>query len=185
MEKKLLRKHGKTLLQNISEDSRKSIQKRISRKLFSSGYWKNASTIGVTISRAYEWDTELIIDRAWADRKEVCVPKCYPDTSQLVFHKLTDYNQLECVYMDLREPKPEETEVVEKNKIDLLIVPGLLFDHNGYRIGYGGGYYDRFLVGFDNTTLAIACEKQMMDMLPTNQFDIPVQHLVTENGVLF
>ncbi|WP_309545138.1 5-formyltetrahydrofolate cyclo-ligase, partial [Halobacillus trueperi] len=67
--------------------------------------------------------------------------------------------------------------------IDLLLVPGLLFNEKGYRIGYGGGYFDRFIEGFPGKTLMIASDRQEYSPLPFEEFDQRVEYVLTESGV--
>src|SRR5699024_2258906 len=97
--------------------------------------WKQAETIGITMAQEFEWSTKPIIKEAWNNGKTICVPKCNPQNKQLTFYQLQDFNQLEIVYYNLLEPKPEETEEIVKSNIDLLVVPGIVFDKRGFQIG--------------------------------------------------
>ena len=180
--KKTLRKSAINSLKGFSENEKEKTEIKLTKFLTASNIWKQAKTIGVTVSQGFEWDTKPIIEAGWMDNKTVAVPKCLPKEKQLTFYKLEAYNQLEVVYYNLLEPKPDETVKVSKQGIDVLIVPGLLFDKQGYRIGFGGGFYDRFLTDFSNTTISILHSKQLMEDIPREAFDIPVQFLITENG---
>ena len=101
----------------------------------------------------------------------------------MTFRFLTDFGQLEKVYNDLHEPIEDETEVALKNELDLIIVPGIAYDRLGYRIGFGGGYYDRFLQNYNGTTISLLLQEQLYDQLPHESFDQPVQRLILPNGV--
>jgi len=180
--KNSLRTDAIQILKKIPGNEKKQVEEVFLNHLAASHIWKKARTIGVTIAQGFEWDTKPIIEAAWKDDKTIAAPKCTPKEKQLTFYQLDDYNQLEVVYYNLLEPKPEETLKVHKQEIDVLIVPGLLFDRQGYRIGFGGGFYDRFLVDFPNTTLSMLHSRQLMDNIPREAFDIPVQYLITENG---
>lgn len=127
-----------------------------------------------------EWDTVPIIEKAWEEGKRVAVPKCLPNR-KMSFYQLDHFNQLVKGMHDIPEPNPDQTIIIEKNNIDLLIVPGIVFSPNGYRIGFGGGYYDRFLADFRNETVSLASHHQMVDQLPIDSFDIPVQHIITSS----
>ncbi len=107
-----------------------------------------------------------------------------PRRAEAEFFILDTYDQLETVYHGLLEPKPSETVRVNKQDIDLLIVPGLLFDKGGFRIGFGGGYYDRFLTDFPNQKLSLAGSFQVVENLPSESYDIPVDSIITEQGML-
>lgn len=158
--------------------------KNISGNLFSHSDWQCASTVALTISRRPEVDTYPIIERAWQEGKKVAVPKCLPKEKQLDFRLLDNFNQLEVVYYGLKEPKQDETETVSPAAIDLVIVPGLIYEPRGYRIGFGGGYYDRFLESYNGKTIALAFSLQVADKLPVEPFDIPVQSIITEEKVI-
>ncbi|MGP4067726.1 5-formyltetrahydrofolate cyclo-ligase [Halobacillus sp. B29] len=183
MNKKEWRRIGKQTLNNLSRDNKDSIQTALYQHLFKSDLWKNAKMIGMTISQEHEWSTYPIIDQGWREHKQVVVPKCIPKTREMDFYKLEDYGQLETVYFGLKEPDPAAAEKVKKEEIHLLLVPGLLFDNCGYRIGYGGGYYDRFLEEFDGETIMIASEVQKVSSLPIENFDQRVDHILTERGL--
>lgn len=159
------------------------MEEKLTYQLLHTDLWKNASSVGITISQGFEWDTKAIIEAAWNDNKQVSVPKCDPSIKALTFYQLTTYEQLEVVYYNLKEPNPDQSQETEKSTIDLLIVPGLLFDPSGYRIGFGGGYYDRFLTNFPNTTVSLISKGQLVKEIPKEKFDLPVNYLITEDGL--
>lgn len=176
----------KTTLEKIkavsSDDFQKSIE-RIHHALFNHPKWEKADTIGLTVSRGREIPTLPVIERAWAEGKKVLVPKCVPLTKALVFRQLNSLDQLESVYYGLLEPIIEVTEAVPKNLIDLIIVPGVAYDPLGYRIGFGGGYYDRFLADYAGDTLAMALGEQLIERVPEEKHDQPVQTLITPDMI--
>lgn len=184
LEKRILRQTAMSKLKSLTKGEKIHIEGKIFDTLINSDIWKKANVIGLTIAQDFEWNTQALIEMAWKQNKTIVIPKCYPQEKKLVFYKFTSYNQLENVYMNLREPKPIEHMKINKNEIDLLIVPGLLFDYEGYRIGFGGGYYDRFLKDFPSETVAMCCNDQLKSNLPKEPYDIPVDHLVTETGLI-
>ncbi|QKY69460.1 5-formyltetrahydrofolate cyclo-ligase [Lentibacillus sp. CBA3610] len=184
MEKTELRKDIIHRLNNLSLSERDRIEQSLTEHLVTSDIWKQSEVIGITVSHGMEWNTRSIIEKAWQEGKTVCVPKCWPRERQLDFRIIDYFNQLESVYYNLWEPKPDETGKVMKNIIELLVVPGLLFDKNGYRIGFGGGYYDRFLIDFPNLKLSLAANRQIAEELPVEPFDIPVDEIITESGFI-
>ncbi|SFD54272.1 5-formyltetrahydrofolate cyclo-ligase [Lentibacillus persicus] len=184
LQKTELRKNMIEQLKNLSASERITIEKALAEHLMASDKWKQSDSIGITVSHGFEWNTKPIIEAAWCEGKTVCVPKCLPKERQMSFYKLIHFDQLEIVYHHLLEPNPQITEEIPKNKIDLLIVPGVLFDESGYRLGFGGGYYDRFLSDFPNRTLSLAANLQLVKKLPAESFDIPVDNVITEDGFL-
>lgn len=166
----------------MSKEERNEIESRLTSNLIASELWQRAETIGITISQKFEWNTKQLIKAAWKQNKKICVPKCYPQKRKLKFFEITSYEQLEVVFYDLLEPNPDQTKYINKNVIDLLIVPGLAFDKRGFRVGFGGGYYDRFLMDYDNKTVSLCSNSQLKIEVPNESFDIPVQHIITETG---
>lgn len=184
MNKNDLRKKVMTKLKKRRQKERRSIELNMLSRLIESSFWKNAHTIGVTIATSIEWDTNMIIKQAWNEGKTVAIPKCLPKTKQLIFYSIKSFSELESGYAQLLEPNPQLSTLVNKNDIDLLIVPGIVFDKRGYRIGFGGGYYDRFLKNFHNTTMSLVGDDQFIDKVPINEYDIPVQYLITEKAIV-
>ncbi|MFD2925972.1 5-formyltetrahydrofolate cyclo-ligase [Halobacillus naozhouensis] len=184
MDKSEWRTKGKSLLESYSKEEKGNIEKAVHNQLFQSALWKSAEVVAVTISLTHEWSTHPIIEAAWDQGKKIVVPKCDPELKILTFYDLQSYEQLEVVYYGLQEPSPAKSQAIEKKEIDLLIVPGLIFDRKGYRIGFGGGFYDRFLADFNGVTVSLVSEKQVTEELPSEGFDIPVQHIITEENWL-
>lgn len=183
-EKKLARKTMLLSLSKIDETERNEISNQIQQHLFQSDLWRDAQTIGVHLSMGNEWDTREIVGRAFEEGRSVVIPKTIPDTKELVFYRIANLNQTVMGPFNLEEPDVELTEPVDKDDIDLLIVPGLVFTRNGYRIGFGGGYYDRFLANFVHPTVSILHSSQIVDTFAVEHFDIPVNYLVTEKGII-
>ncbi|WP_161878540.1 5-formyltetrahydrofolate cyclo-ligase [Alkalibacterium sp. MB6] len=181
MGKKELRKGMLISLEEVDGMERRRIEKAMHTQLFDSPMWKEAKRIGVTVSGEKEWDTHSIIKRAWKEDKQVFVPKSIHSSRELHFYHLTSFDQLETGYFNLQEPLTDQTERVNAEEIDLLIVPGLLFTLSGYRIGFGGGFFDRFLVDFPNTTLSLVHTNQLVESFPIEAHDVPVDYIVTEN----
>ena len=184
MEKKSLRGEIKKRLELLSNEEKELYSRRIASKLYGLPIWKEAKTIGITISRGNEVDTYPIIEHAWRESKRVCVPKCYPDKKQMEFREIHSFEQLETVYFGLLEPIELITKKIFPAEIDLMIVPGVCFAKDGYRIGYGGGYYDRYLQHFSHSTVALAYNVQLVEKIPVEKHDIPVQMIITNDEVI-
>src|SRR5699024_2385639 len=97
---------------------------------------------------------------------------------------IKDESQVETGYANVMEPILENINKLNKNDIDLLIVPGIIFDKKGYRIGFGGGYYDRYLVDYVGKTVSLAASFQLVENIPKDIFDIAVQCIITEEDIL-
>ncbi|MED1863469.1 5-formyltetrahydrofolate cyclo-ligase [Fictibacillus nanhaiensis] len=182
MNKSQWRKALKQLLLSMGKEERKVKSEAISNLLFQTEEWKTADCFGITVSRGFELDTSYIINQAWREGKTVAVPKCYSEHKQMEFRKIHSYEELENVYMDLYEPKIDVTLCIEPSQMNMILVPGLVFDKEGFRIGYGGGYFDRYLHSYDGSKLSLAYTLQTTDSLPHENYDIPVDSIITEDG---
>ena len=174
----------KKLLAECSSIERDTYTCQIEKKLFSHDIWKKAHTIAITISRHPEIETKGIIERAWKEHKNVVIPKCDPLTHAMDFYYYRPNTILESVYSGLKEPIPDKGNKADHSQIDMMIVPGLVFSKAGYRIGFGGGYYDRYLASYKGTKISLSYSKQINNDIPVADFDIPVDYLFTNLGVI-
>lgn len=124
------------------------------QKLFMTTEWKNAQNIGITISQAEEIDTKPIILKALLEKKEVYIPKTLPKRKMVFVHLKSEIN-IKRNNMGILEPV-EPYETIEKKMLELLIIPGVAYSKSGDRIGYGGGFYDRYLFNFSGDVIALA-----------------------------
>ncbi|QOR65528.1 5-formyltetrahydrofolate cyclo-ligase [Cytobacillus suaedae] len=182
--KKQLRAEIKHELLSLSEQSRSRLSAEITENVVKMDEWIQSKTIGITISGEIEPNTTDLIKEAWRSNKRVVVPKCHPTTKTMTFHEITSFDQLEVVYFGLKEPIIDITKEVSQNEIQLLFVPGLFFTIKGFRLGHGGGYYDRYLASYKGTTMSLAFPGQFIDDLPIEPFDLPVQKIVSTHGVI-
>lgn len=182
--KKALRKGMKEKLAELGKPEYEDLSYRVGQQLFQTEEWMEASTIAITVSKAPEVDTFQIIRKGWEQGKRMVVPKCEPKSRQLNFRKLKRFSELESVYYGLLEPIVSETESINPDEIDLVVVPGLAFSNEGYRLGFGGGYYDRFLANYQGNTVSLAFENQIIPEVPVESHDIPVRKIVSSEGVI-
>ena len=137
--------------------------------------YKNAKSIYGYLPYNQEVRTVPMLERALQDGKRVAVPKCYGDEMKFIF--LEDLTKVEKGYANIPEPIADEP--VADDKTALVLMPGLAFDPQGHRCGYGGGFYDKFLAAEpDHPTLALCYEFQMFPVLETEEHDIPVDYVL-------
>ncbi|MDP4103894.1 MAG: 5-formyltetrahydrofolate cyclo-ligase [Bacillota bacterium] len=184
MDKKQLRIKLKETLSNLSKPSYEELSKQISHQLYRDEDWNQANIIGITISKFPEVDTYQIIRKAWEMGKTIAVPKCYPKEKKMSFRIISDFSQLESVFYGLLEPIEEKTKHINPENIDLIIVPGLGYTKEGYRLGFGGGYYDRYLKDYSGKTISLAFQSQIIPAFKTENFDIPVAKIITDAKVM-
>ena len=138
--------------------------------------YKKADTIYGYLPYNQEVRTVPMLEQAIRDGKRVAVPKCYGE--QMRFLYINDFEkEVAPGYANIPEPIADEP--VADDKTALVLMPGLAFDPQGHRIGYGGGFYDRFLSAEpDHPTLALCYGFQMVEHLETEEFDIPVDKVL-------
>ena len=132
--------------------------------------YRNAKSIYGYLPYNQEVRTTPMLRQAQLDGKRVAVPKCYGDEMRFIW--LDDLSRVEKGYANI--PEPIDDGPIADDPTALVLMPGLAFDPQGHRIGYGGGFYDKFLAKEMHPTLALCYDFQMLDHLETEQFDIPV-----------
>lgn len=148
--------------------------------------YKDSKIVMFYLSYGSEVVTDMMINEVLLDGKEVVVPVIQNPGDGIMtavkINKLEDC--IEKVY-GIRQPDFDENDVVSRKEINLIFVPGIVFDINGYRIGYGKGYYDRWLKGTDiSKRIGIAFEVQLVEKIPKGKYDLPVGKILTENRVI-
>ncbi len=179
LRKKILRERAQ-----MPTSTREIYSERINKLIKSTSYYKNSNTIMCFVSFNHEVDTHKFIKDAISEGKRIVVPVSIHSTRELIPSELHNFNELEIGYYNILTPKKEFIRPVPKEEIELILVPGIVFDSHGFRVGYGGGYYDRFLSGVAKTVpkIAIAFSMQIIKQVPRENFDIPVDMIITEKG---
>lgn len=131
------------------------------------------------VSTEIEVDTRQLITALISGGKKVYAPRC--KGKEMRFFRIADFSELKAGAFGI--PEPTGSEEPDIFSASLCIVPALSFDENGYRMGYGGGYYDRFLRGYDGISVGI-CYDDFLGEIPREEHDLPVDILVTETKIL-
>ncbi|WP_202708432.1 5-formyltetrahydrofolate cyclo-ligase [Sporosalibacterium faouarense] len=187
MDKNSLRKDILDKRKGLSKDELELKSEKIKKLLLSSKFYQNPQSIMVYIDFRNEVKTEGIIKESLKVDKDIILPISIVETRELLLSKLMDYDkELSPGSYGILEPKQEFIREVKHDVIDLVLVPGVAFDRRGYRIGYGGGYYDRFLSKLDKSVpkVALAFNVQMVDYAYEDDHDIPVDYIITENEII-
>ncbi len=171
MDKKTLRAKIREQKRAMSGEEIRERSEKLGQLFADSQLYREATTIYGYLPYNQEVRTVPMLERALKDGKRVAVPKVYGDEMKFIY--MTDLTQVEKGYAGI--PEPVEDGPVAEDQTALVLIPGLAFDKEGHRIGYGGGFYDKFLAAEPNhPTLALCYEFQMVKELPTEEFDIPV-----------
>ena len=176
--KSKLRKQVLQEMKAISQEQKQFIDQTLTERLLHHPFYQEAKVIATYLSFPHEFQTQELIEQALKDGKKVLIPKTYPK-GRMDF-VVYDPQQLVKTSFGLLEPQGD-LEVVDASQIDLIHVPGLAFTMEGYRIGYGGGYYDRYLEQFSGHTLSTVYPCQIQDFISENH-DIPVQEVLIDEG---
>lgn len=172
--KKALRKQVLQELKSLSKEEKQSINDWLTDQFFQHPFYKEAKTIATYLSFPHEFQTARLIEQAQKDGKTLLIPKTYPHGKMdFVVYKP---EQLERNSFGLLEPQGDFT-ILEPSQIDLIHVPGLAFNPSRYRVGYGGGYYDRYLEPFPGHTISTIYPCQIQDFQPDSH-DIPVEEIL-------
>ena len=154
----------------IEEKSRK-----LGELFLASEQYREAKSVYGYLPYNQEVRTVPMLEQALRDGKRVAVPKCYGDEMRFIY--MTDLSQVEKGYAGIPEPVADEP--VADDETALVLMPGMAFDPQGHRIGYGGGFYDKFLAAEPgHPTLALCYDFQVLPLLETEEFDIPVDRVL-------
>ena len=175
-----LRKQALQEMKALPLEQKQFIDQALTERLLQHPFYQEAKIIASYLSFPHEFQTQELIDQALKDGKKVLIPKTYPK-GRMDF-VVYDPQQLVKTSFGLLEPQGD-LEIVPASQIDLIHVPGLAFTTEGYRIGYGGGYYDRYLEYFSGHTLSTVYHYQVQDFIP-EKHDIPVQEVLIDEGNL-
>lgn len=185
LEKQRLREERLAAREALSEQERSVLDDRITQKLLATFEYVEATTVLTYVSVSSEVSTKKLIEYALADGKTVAVPRCLPGHC-LEFVTITSLDQLIVAPFGLLEP-PKELPALAEKQMDasICIVPALLVDAKGYRLGYGAGFYDRFLSVYPGKKICLAYQQNLSrEMLPHTAFDLAVDIVITESDVL-
>lgn len=171
-----LRKQVLQEMKAIPRQQKQFIDQTLTERLLHHPFYQEVKVIATYLSFPHEFQTQGLIEQALRDGKKVLIPKTY-SKGRMDF-VVYDLQQLVKTSFGLLEPQGN-LEVVDASQIDLIHVPGLAFTMEGYRIGYGGGYYDRYLEYFSGHTLSTIYPCQIQDFIPENH-DIPVQEVLID-----
>lgn len=171
MDKKELRRRIREQKRAMTADQIEAASRRLGELFAQTPEYQNAKTIYGYLPYNQEVRTVPMLERALAEGKKVAVPKVCGDTMKFIY--MDDLSRVELGYAGIPEPVADGP--VAEDKTALVLMPGMAFTKQGDRMGYGGGFYDKFLADEpDHPTVALCYGFQMVDTLPTAEYDIPV-----------
>jgi len=184
-EKKILRNKILEIRDSLNNNEKELMDNKIFNELINTDLYKRAINIFIYISFSNEINTRNIIEKAFEDKKNVFIPKVYKDDKLMKAVKLNSIDELKKNSMGILEPI-DDSNYIEKENIDLIVVPGVVFDKECNRVGYGGGYYDRYLkdIKSKENKIALAYDLQIVDKIESEVHDIKVDYIITNTRAL-
>jgi len=175
----------------IPEETRQAASRQIASRLCRSVWYDWAECVLTYLSFRSEVDTRLLIEQVWQDGKKVLAPKVDRNRETMEFYEIHQWEDLATGPWGIPEPCGNTMPYADaccRCRV-LLLVPGVAFDRRGFRIGYGGGYYDRFLMQSSLMrskkrliSVGLSFECQMVPEIPVEKHDLPVDGVLTEAG---
>ena len=179
-EKKALRNKILEIRDSLDNNEKELMDNKIFNELINTDLYIKAKNIFIYLSFGSEIETKNIINKALEDKKEVYIPKIYKEDKTMKAVRLKSFRELKENSMGILEPI-DDSDFIEKENLDLIIVPGAVFDYYGNRIGYGGGYYDRYLehIRKINNKVVLAYDLQIVDFIESEAHDISFDYIIT------
>lgn len=177
--KQLLRAKYKKIRRELPSEQKNAKDQAIFNRVLRTTAYQQADSLITYVSSEIEVDTRRLIEQAWKEHKRVLVPRCIIRERGMDFCLIRAWKDLEAGAYAILEPK-QSCEVTQDYAHSVCIVPGLAFDQNGYRLGYGKGYYDRFLNQYAGVKIGICYCSCTQQELPHGRYDCAVDLLLTE-----
>lgn len=164
-------------------DNKSACSHSIAQALFDTEPYKSAKLVLCYSSFGDEVSTDYIIDRSLKAGKRVALPYCVDKNGAMEFYEITCPDDLIKGSFGISEPDTTLCPKIKSFDNSIIIVPALAFDKRGYRLGYGKGYYDRFLEKYSLISIGLCYNMLMVDELPVDKYDKSVNYVITENAV--
>lgn len=186
MDKKDLRKIILSKRSEIQGEMRTQFEDKILSTLVQTSYFQQATRVASFVSFRDELSTHRINQMILDSGKELLLPYISMASKQMTFHRVHALDELVLSSYGIYEPDPTKHDIVSNDAIDLVLTPGLAFDARGFRLGYGGGFYDRLFQAIKKTIpkIGLAFDLQYVTHIPVDPFDQPITHLITEKGLI-
>lgn len=181
MNKENLRTELKNERKALTHQEILALSRKIEKNLFTLDEINNSSAVMVYNAAFNEPRTLRITQKLLNDGKRVFLPITSITDRKITPSEMFDDDEFKVGAYGILEPKKERP--TDKSEIDVVLLPGMGFDRNGNRMGFGGGYYDRFLQDYAGIKIGICYSFQIVEKIPTQSTDIPVDFIVTENEV--
>ncbi|MBQ9745244.1 MAG: 5-formyltetrahydrofolate cyclo-ligase [Clostridia bacterium] len=170
----------------LEESVRAERNEKICKNMLASATFRYADVLLMYYPKSDEIDIRPIAEAALAAGKKIAFPRCNPADHTMIFHYISSFDELEPGSYNIMEPAADAPAfaLADAETCNVAcIVPAVVFDKKGFRIGYGGGYYDRYLAGFRGTKVGFAYRDFIVNSVPHGRFDLTVDVMITERGL--
>jgi len=178
--KSQLRDKYKQMRRDRSPEEKAEKDASIAARVFRLWQYRENDVLLTYVSTDIEVDTRRIIEQALADGKKVAVPRCVPGTRSMEFYYINGLEDLAPGAFGVLEPQPDPARLLTDFSHGICLVPAFSYDWNGFRLGYGKGYYDRFLSRFEGNMIGVCYSECIRPHLPHGRYDRAVELLVTD-----
>ncbi len=183
-QKDAIREVYKPKREAIPADVKAELDRKIFDTFTSLATYRYASVLLLYYPKPDEVNILPIAEKALQDGKKVAFPRCMPDIHDMNYHFITSVDDLKEGTYGIFEPDENLPKYDrESGEPAACIIPALVYDKKGYRLGYGKGYYDRYLSSYTGTKVGMIYNDFILDTVPRGRFDLAVDFLVTENGI--
>ena len=180
LDKKRLRAEFSARRDALGAEERAAIDAQVARAVLASEAFTAARSVFTYVSVGAEVDTRALIERSWEAGKAVAAPRCVPGTRELAWHRIDGFDDLVPGAFGIEEPPDDPATLMVPDEASIALVPGFSFDADGFRLGYGGGYYDSFLADFPGTSIGLCRSCQLSaSPLPREPHDLSVDMIIS------
>lgn len=182
--KKKLRLQTREMRSSMSPAIKQTLDRKIKNRLLNLWALRDVDAVLCYVSTPIEVDTRELINALLKMGKRVAVPRCEGEKANMNFYYIENLDELSPGSFGVDEPNPQKSVMVGKTENTVCIVPAFMFDKSGYRLGYGKGYYDRYLSEYKGVTIGICYSANVVDELFHGKYDRTVDYVVTEKEIL-
>lgn len=180
--KQQLRVEIKDWRRSLPPEQKRGYDEEILRRILELPEYQACHTVLTYVSMPMEVDTHGLIRQALSEGKRVAVPRCVPGTREMEFYYIRGESDLEKGTFGVMEPVPSRCALYRREEGSICIVPALAYDCAGFRLGYGAGYYDRFLSRYQRPKIGVIYGENVYERLWHGRYDVPVDLMITEEN---
>lgn len=177
-----LRKEYKIIRKNVQNKVEKD--KLINKYLLNFELFDKCNQVLFYAALDDEVNLDLSVKKSLEKEKKVALPVCIDNRGKMQYYYIRSFDDIEVGAFGVREPKVDFCKPLDSFSNAICIVPAIAFDKSGYRLGYGKGYYDRFLSKFNGISIGVSYDECIVQNICADSFDIPVDYIITQSGVL-